>query len=141
MARRRRGLPTPGRRWVGDGTRRAWATRAHGVGHHAFSWSPLPGTGATAEALAAWSAEGMTPPEAGELARIVRRTDRGQEGRAAAGEACARPGWAQGGAAAWRERGGWGDRRGLPPDRGRVEQPVWPMRSNHALPWRLRAVE
>jgi len=76
----------------------------------------------------------MTPPEAGELARIVRRTDRGQEGRAAAGEACARPWWAQGGAAAWRERGGWGDRRGLPPDRGRVEKPVWPMRSNHALP-------
>ncbi len=60
IERRRRGWNTTGRLWVGDGTMRAWDTRASLARHPAWSLSPLPLTGATAEARDAWSTAGVT---------------------------------------------------------------------------------
>jgi transposase len=61
----RTGWKTPGLLLVGDGQRRALATRASLASPPAFYVSPLPWTGATAEAMAAWSTEGVTPGERG----------------------------------------------------------------------------
>ena len=47
--------------------------------------SPLPLTGATAEAMDAWITEGVTQGEAGALERICRTNDRGHEVLAAEG--------------------------------------------------------
>src|SRR5216683_1708510 len=58
IARIRTGLNTSGLLFVGDGKMSAFETRTHVAGHHDFSLSPLPFTGATAEAMDAWIAEG-----------------------------------------------------------------------------------
>ena len=66
--------------------------------------SPLPLTGATAEAMHAWIAEGVARDEAGELERIFRTNDRGHEVLAAEGYALNRPCCVQEGEEAWTER-------------------------------------
>jgi transposase len=66
--------------------------------------SPLPLTGATAEAMAAWIAEGVAKDEAGELERIFRTNDRGHEVLAAEGYEFDRPCCAQEGKEEWTER-------------------------------------
>src|SRR5712692_11576503 len=66
IERIRTGLKTTGLLFIGDGKMRAWETRASLARHHDFSLSPLPLTGATAEAMEAWISEGVTKGEAGE---------------------------------------------------------------------------
>ena len=84
----------------------ALETRAYLARHQDLYLSPLPLTGATAEAMDAWITAGVTQGEAGELARIVRTNDRGHEVLAAEGyefeRTCCAPGDAD--AAAWSER-------------------------------------
>src|SRR5919204_4481027 len=60
-------------------------TRAYLARHQDWYLSPLPLTGATAEAMDAGITTGVTKREAGELTRIGRTNDRGQEGLAAEG--------------------------------------------------------
>jgi transposase len=66
MERSRTGWHTPGLLFVGDGTRSALETRASLARPQDFSWSPVPLTGATAEAMDAWIMEGVTQGETGE---------------------------------------------------------------------------
>ena len=63
----------------------AWDTRVYLVEHQHVYLSPLPLTGATAEAMEAWIPEGVAQGEAGELERIFRTNDRGHEVLAAEG--------------------------------------------------------
>ena len=65
-------------------------TRGHMGRHQHVYLSPWPFTGAPAEAMDAWSAEGVAQDEAGELERMVRTNDRGQEVLAAEGAECER---------------------------------------------------
>lgn len=104
MERIRIGLNKTGLLFVGDCKMSALETRTHVVGHHDFYLSPLPVTGATAEAMEAWIAEGVTKHEAGELERIFRINDRGQEVLAAEGYEFERTCCAQVGEEAWCER-------------------------------------
>ena len=85
IQRIRTGLKTSGLLFVGDCKMSALETRAYLVRHQDFYLAPLPLTGATAEAMEAWITEGVTRGEAGELRRIWRTNDRGQEGLAAEG--------------------------------------------------------
>jgi transposase len=66
MERLRTGLKTTGLLFVGDGKMSALDTRASLARHQDFSLSPLPLTGATAEAMDAWSTAGVTQGETGE---------------------------------------------------------------------------
>jgi transposase len=59
MERIRPGVKPPGRLCVGDGKMRAVATRASMVGQPDGYGSPLPCTGATAEAMNAWISAGV----------------------------------------------------------------------------------
>src|SRR5207245_1121187 len=107
MERIRTGLKTPGLLFVGDCKMSALDTRAYLVRHQEFYLSPLPLTGATAEAMDAWITEGVTQGETGELERIVRTNDRGHKVLAAEGYEFERTGDAPGDAvdaAAWHER-------------------------------------
>jgi len=61
-------------------------------------------TGATAEAMDAWITAGVAKGEAGELERIFRTNERGQEVLAAEGYACERTCCAPTGEEAWSER-------------------------------------
>jgi transposase len=79
-------------------------TRAYLARHQDWYLSPLPLTGATAEAMDAWITAGVTQGEAGELARIWRTNDRGHEVLAAEGYECERTCCAPGGDMVWRER-------------------------------------
>ena len=85
----------------------ALETRAYLAEHQDMYLSPLPLTGATAEAMEAWITEGVTKGNAGALERIVRTNDRGHKVLAAEGyefeRTCAAPGDAVD-AAAWKER-------------------------------------
>jgi transposase len=83
--RLRAGLPQRGLLFVGDCTMSALETRAHIVGHQHVYVSPLPFTGATADAMEAWIAAGVATDQGGELAQIFRPDDRGHEVLAAAG--------------------------------------------------------
>jgi transposase len=107
MERIRTGLQTPGLLFVGDCKMSALATRAYLARHQDFYLSPLPLTGATAEAMDAWITEGVRQGERGALARIVRPNDRGHTVLAAEGyevaRTCEAPDEA-GDAAAWPER-------------------------------------
>jgi transposase len=107
MERVRTGLQTPGLLFVGDCKMSALDTRASLARHQDLYLSPLPWTGATAEAMDAWLTVGVTQGEMGELERIMRTNDRGHTVRAAEGyefdRACEAPGDA-GDAATWRER-------------------------------------
>lgn len=62
----RAGLSHRGLLFVGDCKMSALETRAHIAGHQHLYLSPLPWTGATAQAMAAWITEGVTKGEAGE---------------------------------------------------------------------------
>src|SRR5713101_2555583 len=77
MERIRTGLQTTGLLFVGDCKMSALATRAYLARHQDLYLSPLPLTGATAEAMDAWITAGVTQGEAGEFARIWRTNDRG----------------------------------------------------------------
>jgi transposase len=100
----RAGLRKSGLLFVGDGKMSALDTRSHIVGHQHVYLSPLPLTGATAEAMAAWITKGVAHSEAGELERIFRTNDRGHEVLAAEGSEFERTCCAQGSAEAWTER-------------------------------------
>jgi len=90
--------------FVGDGTMSAWDTRVYLVGHQHVYLSPLPVTGATAEAMAAWMTEGVAQGETGERERMFRTNDRGHEVLAAEGDECERTCWAPEGETGWTER-------------------------------------
>src|SRR5256712_10693484 len=86
IERIRTGLKTTGLLFVGDCKMSALETRASIAGHHDFYLSPLPLTGATAEAIAAWISEGVAQGGAGEVGRACRAYTRGRAVAPAAGE-------------------------------------------------------
>ena len=104
IERIRAGLRTSGLLFVGDCKMSALNTRAHIAGHQHVYLSPLPLTGATAEAMDAWITEGVAKGEAGALERIFRTNDRGHEVLAAEGYEFERTCCAQGGEEEWTER-------------------------------------
>src|SRR3989449_818433 len=85
IERIRRGLNKTGLLFVGDCKMSALDTRAYLARHQDCYLSPLPLTGATAEAMEAWITTGVRKGEAGELTRIWRINDRGHEVLAAEG--------------------------------------------------------
>jgi transposase len=107
IERIRHGLHKAGLLFVGDCKMSALETRAYLARHQDWYLSPLPLTGATAEAMDAWIAAGVRQREAGTLAQIWRTTDRGHEVLVAEGyeveRTCHAPGSA-GATAAWNER-------------------------------------
>jgi transposase len=104
IERIRTGLKTPGLLFVGDCKMSALETRAYLARHQDWYLSPLPLTGATAEAMDAWITVGVTKREVGELAQIWRTNDQGHEVLAAEGYEFERPCCALGGAVEWCER-------------------------------------
>ena len=107
MERLRTGLKSTGLLFVGDCKMSALETRAYLARHQDFYLSPLPLTGATAQAMDAWVTEGVRQGETGELERIMRTNDRGHKVLAAEGyefeRTCDAPGDTRD-AAAWHER-------------------------------------
>jgi len=107
MERVRTGLKTPGLLFVGDCKMSALETRAYLARHQDWYLSPLPLTGATAEAMDAWITVGATQGERGARERIMRTNDRGHKVLAAEGyefeRTCEAPS-AAGDPATWRER-------------------------------------
>src|SRR5246127_765328 len=85
FSRIRTGLNKTGLLFVGDCKMSALDTRAYLARHQDWYVSPLPLTGATAEARDAWITAGVAQGEAGELERIWRTNDRGQAVLAAEG--------------------------------------------------------
>ena len=104
MARIRAGLNKTGLLFVGDCKMSALDSRTHVVGHHDYYLSPLPLTGATAEAMAAWIAAGVAQAQTGALERIFRVNDRGHKVLAAEGYEFERTCGAKDGQEAWSER-------------------------------------
>ena len=104
IKRIRTGLKTPGLLFVGDCKMSALDTRAYLARHQDWYLSPLPLTGATAEAMDAWITVGVTKREMGELAQIWRTNDQGHEVLAAEGYEVERTCCAPDGAVEWRER-------------------------------------
>jgi transposase len=104
IERIRTGLKTPGLLFVGDCKMSALDTRAYLARHQDWYLSPLPLTGATAEAMDAWITAGVAKGEAGELARIWRTNDRGREVLTAEGYEFERTCCAPGGVGEWSER-------------------------------------
>src|SRR5207302_370204 len=100
----RAGLQTPGLLFVGDCKMSALATRAYLAQHQDCYLSPLPLTGATAEAMDAWITTGVSKGEADALERIWRTNDRGHEVLAAEGYEFERPCCAPDRDVEWRER-------------------------------------
>ena len=104
IERIRTGLQTTGLLFVGDCKMSALDTRADLARHHDWYLSPLPLTGATAEAMEAWITTGVRQGEAGELEQIWRTNDRGHEVLAAEGYEFERTCGAPDGDLEWRER-------------------------------------
>jgi transposase len=104
IERIRNGLKTTGLLFVGDCKMSALDTRAYLAQHQDWYLSPLPLTGATAEAMDAWITAGVTKGEAGTLAQIWRTNDRGHEVLAAEGYEFERTCRAAGGVGEWSER-------------------------------------
>jgi transposase len=104
MERIRPSVKTTGLLFVGDGKMSALETRAAIAGHHDWYLSPLPLTGATAEAMDAWSSEGVARSARHELVRLFRTNDRGHEVLAAEGYEFARTCYAKGRHEGWTER-------------------------------------
>ena len=98
------GLSQPGLLFVGDGKMSAWDPRASVVGRQHMSLSPLPWTGATAEALAAGISEGIAKDWDGALERLVRRNHRAEEVLVAEGYEFERRCGLEEGEAEWTER-------------------------------------
>ncbi|HEY5867964.1 MAG TPA: IS1634 family transposase [Candidatus Tectomicrobia bacterium] len=104
IERIRSGLHKTGLLFVGDCKMSALETRAYLVRHQDWYLSPLPLTGATAEAMDAWITTGVTQGEAGALAQIWRTNDRGHEVLVAEGYECERTCGAPVGDLTWSER-------------------------------------
>ena len=104
MERIRTGLKHTGLLFVGDCKLSALEIRAYLARHQDWYLSPLPLTGATAEAMDAWVTTGVTQGEAGALEQIWRTNDRGHEVLAAEGYEFERTCCAPGGDVKWRER-------------------------------------
>jgi transposase len=104
IERIRAGLKTPGLLFVGDCKMSALDTRASLARHQDWYLSPLPLTGATAEAMDAWITVGVTKGEAGALTQIWRTNDRGHEVLAAEGYEFERTCRAPGSGGEWSER-------------------------------------
>jgi transposase len=104
IKRIRTGLKTSGLLFVGDCKMSALDTRAYLARHQDWYLSPLPLTGATAEAMDAWITVGVTKREMGELAQIGRTNDQGHEVLAAEGYEVERTCCAPAGDVEWRER-------------------------------------
>jgi transposase len=98
------GLSRNGLLFVGDCKMSAWDTRVYLVEHQHVYLSPLPLTGATAEAMETWITEGVAQGEAGELERIFRTNDRGHAVLAAEGYEFERTCGAPEGKKRWTER-------------------------------------
>ena len=104
MERIRTGVKTTGLLFVGDCKMSALEIRASIVGHHDWYLSPLPCTGATAEAMHVWISEGVVRGETGALVRIFRTNDRGHEVLTAEGYEFERTCCAKGSHEGWTER-------------------------------------
>jgi transposase len=104
IERIRTGLQTPGLLFVGDCKMSALDTRAYLARHQDWYLSPLPLTGATAEAMEVWITTGVRKGEAGALARIWRTNDQGHEVLAAEGYEFERTCGAPDSNVEWRER-------------------------------------
>jgi transposase len=104
IERIRSGLRTTGLLFVGDCKMSALETRAYLARHQDWYLSPLPLTGATAEAMDAWVTTGVRKAEAGELAQIWRLNDRGHKVLVAEGYELERTCSAPSGAEEWSER-------------------------------------
>lgn len=104
IERMRRGLHKTGLLFVGDCKMSALESRAYLARHQDWYVSPLPLTGATAEAMDAWITVGVTKGEAGELTQMWRTDDRGHEVLAAEGYECERTGCAPVDDLTWSER-------------------------------------
>ena len=104
IERIRTGLQITGLLFVGDCKMSALDTRAYLARHHDWYLSPLPLTGATAEAMDAWITTGVRKGEAGALEQIWRTNDRGHEVLAAEGYEFARTCRAPDGDVEWSER-------------------------------------
>jgi len=104
IERIRNGLKTTGLLFVGDCKMSALETRAYLARHQDWYLSPLPLTGATAEAMAAWITVGVTKGEASALTRIWRTNDRGHAVLAAEGYEVERTCCGPDGTGAWSER-------------------------------------
>jgi transposase len=98
------GMSQPGLLFVGDCKMSALDTRAYVVGRQHMYLSPLPLTGATAEAMAAWISEGIAKDRDGALERLVRRQHRDEEGLVAEGYEFERRCGLEEGEAEWTER-------------------------------------
>src|SRR6266446_2910269 len=104
MERIRPGLKATGLLFVGDCKMSALETRAAIAGHHDWYLSPLPFTGATAEAMEAWISEGVARGETGALVGVFRTNDRGHEVLVAEGYEFERTCCAKGTHEGWTER-------------------------------------
>src|SRR6266704_3159877 len=104
IERIRSGLNKTGLLFVGDCKMSALETRAYLARHQDWYLSPLPLTGATAEAMDAWITAGVTQGEASELTRVWRTNDQGHEVLAAEGYEFERTCGASGSVAEWSER-------------------------------------
>src|SRR6267378_474405 len=104
IERIRHGFQRPGLLFVGDCKMSAFDTRAYLAKHQDCYLSPLPLTGATAEAMDAWITTGVRKGKAGELTQIWRTNDRGHEVLAAEGYEFERACGAPDGDGAWSER-------------------------------------
>src|SRR5215470_5607570 len=104
MERIRTGLKPTGLLFVGDCKMSALDTRAYLARHQDWYLSPLPLTGATAQAMDTWITTGVRKDEAGELERIGCTNDRGYEGLAVEGYELERTCCAPDSGMKWRER-------------------------------------
>jgi transposase len=104
IERIRSGLNKTGLLFVGACKMSALETRAYLARHQDWYLSPLPLTGATAEAMDAWITAGVTKREAGALEQREHTNDRGHEVLAAEGYEFERACCAPGGEAPWSER-------------------------------------
>jgi transposase len=104
LGRIRTGLQPPGLLFVGDCKMSALETRAYLARHQDYYLSPLPLTGATAEARAAWIGEGIAKDRDGTLERLVRRNHRDEEVLVAEGYELERRCGLEEGDAEWTER-------------------------------------
>src|SRR6266581_268992 len=98
------GMSHTGLLFVGDCKMSALGTRAYVVGRQHMYLSPLPCTGATAEAMAAWISEGIAKDRDGALERLVRRNHRDEEVLVAEGYEFERSCGLEEGEAEWTER-------------------------------------
>jgi len=98
------GIRKTGLLFVGDCKMSALATRAYVAGHQHVYLSPLPLTGATAEAMGEWISEGIAKDREGELERMVRFNPRAEAVLAAEGYEFERRCCLEEGTAAWAER-------------------------------------